>query len=425
MAVSNLRQNPFNSAFSFRDITDEAQTVGEFDFLPGLFGFILDDRPTADNDDVTFTTDDTAATVFTIITSGSPLPGQVRYDPSRGICLFNIADDTQDFLITYKGAGTNNTVEALAALASVPTQAQINALAPIVPLLASLDEFIVGDITGGPAANKITRDNLAANIIGKSTLVTTLSEIAKFAAEDSGAESITVPNSRQVILDFDKLREILTPALASDDFLALLSDVSSPEAYKMTIETLLSHQYLTSLTNPDEDDTVIIFDTVAGIVKKVKKSLLLPSSHLWMQTFSGFSSANLAVPFFSTVQEGALTDPNGRYTAVNGSTDGFAVTIDKPGKFAISAIWQGPDTTLASAGFTLNATAAERDINPGDIADETHVLAFFQGHSTIAPTTAVLAITRFFAINDVIRLQARINTPNNSEFVKFNIEAVL
>jgi len=113
---SNLRQNPLTGAFSYVDIVSEAKTIAQFDFLPGIFGFILDERPNPDPLTMTFTEDVSGGSEFDIIISGTPAPGQVRVDEDRGMCFFNIADDTKDFLITYKGGGTNNTLEFLQSL---------------------------------------------------------------------------------------------------------------------------------------------------------------------------------------------------------------------------------------------------------------------------------------------------------------------
>lgn len=115
---SNLRQNPLTSAYSWRTITAELHTVAEFDFLPGIYGFVLKDKPNPDTTTITFTTDDTAATVYEIITSGTPNAGQVRYDSARGICIFNVAANALDFVVDYQGGGTNLTYEMLLGIAS-------------------------------------------------------------------------------------------------------------------------------------------------------------------------------------------------------------------------------------------------------------------------------------------------------------------
>lgn len=121
MADSELRQNPFDASFSFRTIVGEAQTIAEFNFLPGIHGFVLDDRPNPDVLTITFTEDVSGGAVFTIITSGSPSVGQVRFDSTRGICEFNIVDTGKDILINYEGAGSNLTIALLQRLVNSGT----------------------------------------------------------------------------------------------------------------------------------------------------------------------------------------------------------------------------------------------------------------------------------------------------------------
>lgn len=118
---SNLRQNPFTGAFSWRAIADEEQTVAEFNFLPGIYGFILRDRPNPAAS-LTVITDDSAGDEFEKITSGTPNPGQVRIDYTRGICVFNIADNGKSFLVSYQGGGSNLTYEALSGIATYGPQ---------------------------------------------------------------------------------------------------------------------------------------------------------------------------------------------------------------------------------------------------------------------------------------------------------------
>jgi len=111
MPVSDLRQNPITAAFSFVDIDDEPHTVAELiPELPGIFGFVLEERPNPDPDTITFITDNTAAIEFTIIFSGAPISGEVRFDVARGMCIFFAGDVGTDFLVTYKGGGSNLTI---------------------------------------------------------------------------------------------------------------------------------------------------------------------------------------------------------------------------------------------------------------------------------------------------------------------------
>ena len=121
MALSNLRRNPIDGTMSWRAIANEAHTVAELFELPGIYGFVLQDRPQAGSG--TVTEDTTAATVFPIVTS-APLAGQVFVDfnENRGYCIFNSADNGKSFLVDYNGGGSNTTVDNIESLIPIGQQ---------------------------------------------------------------------------------------------------------------------------------------------------------------------------------------------------------------------------------------------------------------------------------------------------------------
>jgi hypothetical protein len=138
--ASNLRRNPINSTLSPVTITAESKTVAEFDELPGVYGFILDERPVAGT--VTVYEDSTAATPYTIVLT-APLSGQVFVDfnENRGYCIFNIADDGAAVLIDYDGAGSNTSLQNIQAIADASATAAVTAQKDISGGVAGLTLF--------------------------------------------------------------------------------------------------------------------------------------------------------------------------------------------------------------------------------------------------------------------------------------------
>lgn len=116
MPLVNLRQNPIDSSTSPEAIANESHTIAEFTELPGVYGFILEERPVSGS--VSIVTDDTAATPFTVVTT-APSPGQVFVDvnQNRGYCIFNSSDNGVAVLASYNGLGANLTVENISRVA--------------------------------------------------------------------------------------------------------------------------------------------------------------------------------------------------------------------------------------------------------------------------------------------------------------------
>jgi hypothetical protein len=155
---SELRLNPITGAWSERAIVDEPHTIAELAFLPGVYGFVLRDRPNPSPAEITIVTDDSSATAFTLITSGAPTAGQARVDADRGIVVCNIANNTDSVLVTYKGRGTNATINALEGLASNPATSIVNATAKTDPVDADLIGIVDGEDSN--ALKKVTFANV-------------------------------------------------------------------------------------------------------------------------------------------------------------------------------------------------------------------------------------------------------------------------
>lgn len=159
MPLKNLRQNPIDSSTSPVAIANESHTVAEFDELPGVYGFILEERPVAGS--VTITSDDTAADVFSIVTT-DPLAGQafVDFNTNRGYVIFNPSENGRAMLVDYNGLGANMTVESVGQLAAVGFAASIHAATgKTTPVDA--DEFGLADSAASWGLKKVTLADLA------------------------------------------------------------------------------------------------------------------------------------------------------------------------------------------------------------------------------------------------------------------------
>lgn len=140
-ALSNRRTNPRTGAVSWRTMDTETRTVAEFDELPGIYGFQLQDRPRQGT--VVITEDVTGGATFDIVTT-DPLPGQVFVDFDFGYCVFHVDDDATICTIDYEGGGSNANIVNIQSIASVPTSSEIAAQTELTTLDES-DEFLIND----------------------------------------------------------------------------------------------------------------------------------------------------------------------------------------------------------------------------------------------------------------------------------------
>ena len=128
-AYGNLRQNPFTSNYSNRVMDPEIHTIAEFDFLPGVYGIILQDRPAPTT--VVIVENNTAQTPFTEVLT-DPGANQYRVSYTRGIIEFNVANDGESVEVNYSGRGTNVTIELLQAIVSALASTFTNIIAATV-----------------------------------------------------------------------------------------------------------------------------------------------------------------------------------------------------------------------------------------------------------------------------------------------------
>ena len=258
MPLVNRRRNPIDSTVAAATITDETHTVAEFDELPGVYGFILEERPVAGT--VSVRQDNTAETPFTIVLT-SPLAGQVFVDfnENRGYCIFNSADNGKAILVTYDGSGANNTVENIRAIADEEIVTQVANQKGQASGYAALDSSRRLQLpnTAGTQTSLLTNANAAARTYTLPDKSGTVAMLDDIAAPDLGPiiDAATVASS---ISDTDKF------AAARDASENLISVAWS--LIKSSIFGAING--LTSKSTPVGADVIVIGDSAASFAGK-------------------------------------------------------------------------------------------------------------------------------------------------------------
>jgi hypothetical protein len=173
-AFQNLRQNPFDSNYSDRVMDEEIHTIAEFDFLPGVYGIILQDRPSPTT--VVIVENNTAQTPFTEVLT-TPSANQYRVSYTRGIVQFNSANAGDVVAVNYSGRGTNVTLELLQAIISTLASTFTNIIAATVAGLtfknnsnANIATFGAGGGTNSSFVGSVTAtDGLAITTTNATT----------------------------------------------------------------------------------------------------------------------------------------------------------------------------------------------------------------------------------------------------------------
>ena len=283
MPLVNRRRNPIDSTVAAVTITDEQHAVAEFDELPGVYGFILEERPVAGT--VSVRQDNTAETPFTIVLT-SPLAGQVFVDfnENRGYCIFNSADNGKAIIVTYDGSGANNTVENIRAIAGEEIDAQRNAASGLAEFNASRQLKLPN--TAGTQTSLLTNANAAARTYTLPDKSGTVAMLDDIAAPDLGPiiDDATVASS---ISDTDKF------AAARDASENLISVAWS--LIKSSIFGAING--LTSKSTPVGADVIVIGDSAASFAgKKVTLTELfaqfppVTAPVAWTPTFTGLGT---------------------------------------------------------------------------------------------------------------------------------------
>lgn len=102
--LSDIRRNPISGAISFRVMDPEIHTIAELaNFLPGIHGFRLQDRPEPGS--VVVVENVTGGATFVQVTA-APLAGQVFVDAEGGLLIFHPSDTGKSIVVNYNGGGS-------------------------------------------------------------------------------------------------------------------------------------------------------------------------------------------------------------------------------------------------------------------------------------------------------------------------------
>lgn len=115
-ARSDYRVNPITGATSWRTMDQETKTVSQLsNFLPGIYGFRLQDR--INTASITVVEAVTGGATWTRVNT-SPAAGQYFADTETGLVIFNITDSGKTFYVNYQGGGSIADIGALEDLVS-------------------------------------------------------------------------------------------------------------------------------------------------------------------------------------------------------------------------------------------------------------------------------------------------------------------
>jgi len=378
MPLKNLRRNPINSSVTSVAITDESHTVAELDFLTGVYGFILEERPIAGS--VTVVTDNTAATPYTIVTT-SPLPGQVFVDfnENRGICIFNSADDGDVVLVSYSGAGANNSIENFRAIA---------------------DEEITTQVT----AKKDTSGGFVGLTLFKINFKNALNTVTSFFTNSNTTErTYTFPNKSGTV--------------------AMLDDITSPDvagAINAAAEkTTLADSDRIPLTDSAASFALkwLSFANLKVVLKAYFDTLYAPVSTVgsyYANTQTGYGSTATKIPYFTNEP---TNTPNSQFTMSNSATDGLSITILVAGVYSFSFC---EDSGGQYIGLSLNASSVTTNIESLAVGEVLCISSVPSGGGVAEQ----VSITRRFAVNDVIRPHTQGGAAINAGRCNFMCERV-
>lgn len=378
----NRRRNPIDSTVAAVTITDEQHTVAEFDELPGVYGFILEERPVAGT--VSVRQDNTAETPFTIVLT-SPLAGQVFVDfnENRGYCIFNAADNGKAIIVTYDGSGANNSVENIRAIADEQIDAQRGAASGLAEFNASRQLKLPN--TAGTQTSLLTNANAAARTYTLPDKSGTVAMLDDVTAPDLGPiiDDATVATS---ISDTDKF------AAARDASENLISVAWS--LIKSSIFGAING--LTSKSTPVGADVIPIGDSEAGyIAKKATLANLLKVERNIVRTIS-----NTGLSTSASMPINGMTDTDGILLLSATITPTHATSrIYIECSFNISDMQPGTTNTVAAVFRTglstpLNARMVQTEYNPGAALVRNTIITIdaVDAPNTTAPVTYTVRI---------------------------------
>ena len=125
--TSNARYNPLTRQFVPNVITGETHVVAELDFLPGVYGFWLDEAPLVTSTPVIYK----GLTQYTVTNGGSTQTvglGEIFIDFSEmlGLCIVQDVEDGETFTCAYSGLGAPGTQESIATIQNAVLDTKLN-----------------------------------------------------------------------------------------------------------------------------------------------------------------------------------------------------------------------------------------------------------------------------------------------------------
>lgn len=191
---SNARYNPLTRSFVPNVIAGESKTVAELDFLPGVYGFWLDEAPLS-TASVTVKKGMTTYIVTNGGASGVVAPGEVYVDFSEmlGLCIFEDSEDGETFTIDYSGLGAPGNRESIQAIENAILATKLN---------IDGSNAMTGALNmGGNGISSLLESSSTNNAVSNARLETRLAGIvanvgfSEDQAYGSGSQSITLPSS--------------------------------------------------------------------------------------------------------------------------------------------------------------------------------------------------------------------------------------
>jgi hypothetical protein len=125
--TSNTRYNPLLRQFVPNVITGETHVVSELDFLPGVFGFWLDESPLP----TVLPVVTKGMTGYTITNGGASQTvgaGEIFIDFSEmmGLCIVQAVEDGETFTVNYSGIGAPTNQESILAIQQLILDAKVS-----------------------------------------------------------------------------------------------------------------------------------------------------------------------------------------------------------------------------------------------------------------------------------------------------------
>lgn len=119
---------------------------------------------------------------------------------------------------------------------------------------------------------------------------------------------------------------------------------------------------------------------------------VVTTASYYANTMAGNGSTATKIPYYTNAP---VNSPNSQFTVANSSTNGLSITINVAGIYAFSATF---DTGVQYAGFSVNASSLTTNVQSLAVGERLGV-----AYVNSVGEAMHVAVTRRFAVNDVIR----------------------